>query len=288
MVDVNARPDGSVIYWSLAPYFDRQRLLTAWRPMGLESDVPEQRPAVACLRDALQEVFAGAKVLIRPLAAKTGFSVVNENRGEDGNTYSTVLTAKTYGESSAPIFSGNLAKIDEVNASYQQHFGRITSGQMAGVLVRVLQRLGATRLRPTGGVYWLPGSRLGEWEAAMAGVEYAADGGKATGYVIRHNLDAGSVRAIHDALILEVNTEAARLTEEIQSGDLGERAIKSRKQEAAQLREKVAEYEKLLGVGLEQLQATLDRVEQTNAVAALLLAANPFEAVFAEGSHVIA
>jgi len=288
MVDVDARPDGSVIYWSLAPYFDRQRLLTAWRPMELEGDVPEQRPAVACLRDALQDVFAGAKVLIRPLAAKNGFSVVNENRGEDGNTYSTVLTAKTYGDNAAPIFSGNLAKIDEVNAAYHQHFGRITSGQMGGVLVRVLQKLGATRLRPTGGVYWLPGSRLGEWEAAMEGVEYAADGGKATCYVIRHQLDAASVRAVRDGLVTEVNTEVARLTEEIQSGDLGERAIKSRKQEAAQLRNKVAEYERILGVGLEQLRKALDEVEQTNAVAALLLAANPFESVFSEGSHVIA
>jgi hypothetical protein len=39
----------------------------------------------------------------------------------------------------------------------------------------------------------------------------------------------------------------------------------------------VSEYEAILGVGLDHLKRTLDRVDQADATAALLLAADPFE-----------
>jgi hypothetical protein len=286
MVDVKTRVDGVVVYWSLATFFSRERLLSGWSPLGLGTDVPEQRAKVSCLKDALHDVFGSSRVLIRPHAGKNGFSVVKERRGEEDNTYATVLTAKVYENSSAPVFAGDVSKADEVNAAYHQHFGRIPSQQMGAALVRVLQRMGATRLRPTGGIYWLPGSRLSEWESAMAAVENAADGGTAVGYAITHQLDGDSVKAVRDAIVHEVTSEAKRLTEEILSGDLGEKAIKSRKAEAAVLKRKVSEYEQLLGVGLDRLRKTLDSVEQTDAVAALLIAADPFESE--EVSNVLA
>ena len=112
MVNVATQIDGAVVYWSLSSFFDRDKLMKGWWPLGLENDVPERRAAVTCLKDALLEVFGGTRVLIRPHAAKNGFSVVSENRGADDNTYSTLLTAKVFGENSHPIFGGSVERIE--------------------------------------------------------------------------------------------------------------------------------------------------------------------------------
>lgn len=286
MVDVKTQADGVVVFWSLAEFFNRDRLKRAWLPLGLAGDVPEPRSAVSCLKDALLEVYGTRDHMIRPLAAKNGFTVQVENRGADDNTYSTLMTAKVYGDK--PIFTGSVEKIDQVNAAFYKHIGRLPSAQVTTAMVKVLTGMGATRLRPTGGIYWLRGDNLAAWQSAMAGVEQAAEGGTAVGYAIKHDLDTDSVKAVQDAITNEVASEAARLYAEIHSGDIGEVAIKNRKAEAVVLRKKVAEYEKLLGVGLEHLRKTLDTVDQTNAVASLLLAANPFESEPQEATSVLA
>jgi hypothetical protein len=49
-----------------------------------------------------------------------------------------------------------------------------------------------------------------------------------------------------------------KIREEILSGDLGEKAIENRVQEAKSLHEKVREYEAILGTGLEHLHLAAD------------------------------
>lgn len=267
---------GLVIYWSLTRWSSRSRLKDLWGEAGYSQYVPEPRPNISCLRDALNEVFGGSRHLVRRLATRTGFTVVHEERGENENAYRPFLTAKCLGEHSEPIFTGDTSKADEVLAAYRLHAGRIEAPQLAGAMVKIVSDLGGTRLRPTGGIYWLPGRRTVEWERVTEAIEAAADDGKSVCYSISHDLDEKAIFAVQDAIIQEVTSEAKRLYEEIHSGDIGERAIQSRKREAGTLRKKVAEYEALLGVGLDNLRTALDRVDQTNAVASLLLAADPF------------
>ena len=85
---------GAVAFWSLAEWSDRARLEAEFSPLGLHSLVPDPRPAPACLRAALDEVFAGPRVLVRPLATRDGFVVVKEDRGPAANRYQTELTAR--------------------------------------------------------------------------------------------------------------------------------------------------------------------------------------------------
>ena len=266
---------GCVVFWTLAAFADRARLKGGWNAAGFAHAVPDERENVSVLRDALAEVFGGSRFLVRPLSARNGFTVVREVRGEDENTFATVLTAKVFG-SELPTIAGDQSKSQEVLAAYARHAGRVTSQQVSAALVRILQELGGTRLRPSGSVYWLPGDQADAWRAVTQAVESAADGGTSVGYVISHELDADSVVAVRDAIVHEVVSEGKRLMDEILTGDLGERAIKTRKAEAAELRRKVVRYEEILGVGLSHLKKALDDVEQTNASAALLLAADPF------------
>jgi hypothetical protein len=278
MVTMKMDHTGLVLFWSLAEFSSRERLLAEWSRAGFNHLVPERRPNVSVLKDALSEVFVGSRFLVRPLSTRTGFAVVREDRGQDENSYAPVLTAKVYGDDS-PIYAGDVGKADEVNAAYHRHLGRVTSQQMSAALVKVLYELGGTRLRPSGSVYWLSGDRAELWNRVVAGFEAAADGGNSVGYMLRHDLDADAVVAVRDAITHEVSTEAARLSQDILSGELGDKAIESRKKEAQLLKRKVAEYEAILGVGLDSLKRTLDAVEQANATATLLLAADPFGAI---------
>jgi len=90
-------------------------------------------------------------------------------------------------------------------------------------------------------------------------------------YVLRHRLDAESVRAVRDAVVAEVQNEAKRIQEDVLQGDLGGRALETRKKLAQALRDKVLLYEDVLNVGLVDLHRVVDAADQAAASAALLL-----------------
>ena len=80
MVERDLAAGGAVTFWTLAEATDRPRLERAFAALGLSSFVPDPRPAPACLRDALEDVLGGPRVLVRPLATRDGFAVINEDR----------------------------------------------------------------------------------------------------------------------------------------------------------------------------------------------------------------
>jgi hypothetical protein len=140
-----------------------------------------------------------------------------------------------------------------------------------GGYVRVVESLGGTRLRPSGAIYWVPGPRLDEWADVARAVERAADGRPSSVYLLRHRLDRDAVRAVRDAVVSEVQSEADRICAEVNTGELGGRALEARKRQAAELRSKVLLYEDLLAVGLQGLHTAIDAADQAAATAALLL-----------------
>src|SRR6478672_2045324 len=98
MVESHLDVGGGVVFWSLAEWTDRRRLTAAFQSLDLSSFVPEPRPPSATLKDALEDVLGGPRVLVRPLATRDGFAVVTEDRGLAQNQYATALTAKVAGE----------------------------------------------------------------------------------------------------------------------------------------------------------------------------------------------
>jgi hypothetical protein len=271
---------GRVTYWTLSNWFDGERLKNGWSNLGLDDLVPEPRKPVTCLKDALEEVFGSRNVLIRPLAARTGFTVVRETRGEDGNQYENLFTARCVDGEADPSFTNITEEVPTILEAFRKYRGRVTAGQVGVALSSVvMKRLGGTRLRPTGGVYWLPSHRTHEWEAAARALEAASVGGRSVCYQLDAELNAAAVVAVRDAIVREVTDEARRIAEEIQSGDLGPRAIETRKAEAQALKQKVIQYEQILDVGLDNLKRQLDSVEQSRALVTLLesAAATEFE-----------
>ena len=271
MVESHLDVGGAVVFWSLAEWTDRDRLAALFSPLGLEPLVPEPRPAPACLRAALEEVMGGPRVLVRPLASRDGFAVVREDRGLSANLYATDLTARVTGAPPAPTFDPWDGRAPKIEAAYRTHLGRVSAAQLSAALVRVVDSLGGTRLRPNGAVYWVPGPRLDDWADVARAVERAADGRPSSVYLLRHRLDRDAVRAVRDAVVSEVRAEADRICAEVTTGELGGRALEARKRQAAELRQKVLLYEDLLSVGLQGLHTAVDAADQAAATAALLL-----------------
>ncbi|QEL17651.1 DUF6744 family protein [Limnoglobus roseus] len=271
---------GAVAFWTAAAFTDRDRLRAGLLPLGLDAFVPDPRPPAGVLKDALEEALGGSRVLIRPLADRDGFTVVKEERGKHANAYATALVARVRDAALATVeydpFDDRAAA---VNAAFRRHAGRIPAAQLSACLVKVVESLGGTRLRPTGAVYWVPGHKLDARAAVARAVEGASDGRPSAVYLIRHRLDADAVRAVRDAVVGEVQAATARIAEEVAAGDLGPRALETRRQQAHNLRDKVLLYEDLLSVGLAELHRAVDAADQAAATATLLLAAQPAAAV---------
>lgn len=288
MVENTLDVGGGVVFWSLAEWTTREALHAGLVPLALDGMTPEPRQASACLREALCEVFAGPRMLIRPLNKREGFVVVREERGETSNAYHQELLARilTNGNGCQGRPANGAVSIDfqpphprsaDVLDAFRRQQSLLHAGQVSACLVNVIEGLGGTRLRPSGALYWLPGHRLDEWLAVSGAVERAAHQGKSSVYLLRHRMDAEAVRAVQDAIVAEVRCEAAAIHADVLSGGLGERALETRRQQARGLRQKVNLYEDLLHTGLGMLHDVVDQADQAAAAAILLASALPAE-----------
>jgi hypothetical protein len=205
--------------------------------------------------------------------------VVVEDRGSRQNVYATSLVATVFGDPPSITFDPHDDRAMRVLAAYRKHAARIPASQLSAALVKVVESLGGIRLRPTGAVYWVPGHQLAAWSEIAHAVELAAEGRPSAVYVLRHRLDGDAVRAIRDAVVAEVASDAARIQDEVLTGDLGNRALETRKRQTSELRAKVLLYEDLLSVGLEGLHRAIDAADQAAASAAILMSASPQTAV---------
>lgn len=264
---------GAVVYWSLAEWTDRARLHDGFATAGFAAHVPDARPLAAVLRDALKEAAGGPGVLVRPLRTRDGFAVVEERRGEAANAYRQTLAARVAAGGSLE-FDPEDGRAPAVRAAFERRRGLLRAARVSAALVGVLEGLGGTRLRPGGSVYWVPPHRIDDWLPAAQAAEAAGLGRGSATYVLRHRLDADAVRAVRDVLVAEVEAEAARIEAEVLAGDLGAKALTTRRARAEELRGKILLYEDLLDVGLGALRAAVDRADRAAAAAAVMASAH--------------
>lgn len=278
---------GVVTFWKVTEWthrgFFEQWLKGAGQ--GLEVFCPPPRSPSQCLRGALATMHRCPE-LIRPLSTKEGFQVVREVRGADGNTYEPLHTVKVWAgqnkedEPRLEVTPCDWEYQEVLRQRLNTHLGMITSTAVGNALVMILNHhLKGTCLRPNGGIYWVENGKLPTWRHVARAAEASAVSGDTCVYCIEHRLTEETVRAVRDGICAEVRAEAAKISQEILSGELGGRALKARAAQAAELREKVKQYEALLSVGLADLHTAIDEAEQGHAAAQLLEAANVTEEV---------
>jgi hypothetical protein len=262
--------DGIITFWSLGEDTSRDVLDMRLGWAGLKSHLPERRTHFAALKDALARLYPAKEYLIQPLDKQGGFEVVHVRRGSEFNDYRHVLTAKADAQGFLEVSPYALRQ--PIAEGFERQMGRLTPAQVTRCLVGIVEELGGTRLRPSGGIYWLPSHHLPRWQEAAEAVR-AAGAGENSLYVITHRMDAEAVRAVRDAIVAEVTAEAEKMHQEILSGGLGERALLHRQAEARRLRDKVRDYEEILGLALNHLHEAVGKAGEAAAAAAILASA---------------
>jgi hypothetical protein len=142
------------------------------------------------------------------------------------------------------------------------------------VLTSTVNALAGTTLRPSGGVYWLRESQLATFAGIARACELASLDGKTAVYRVNHALDADALRAVHDAIVAEVERDANeihRIATAEKTPGMG--ALLSVRGAASQLRDKLAEYERILGTQLPALADHIAAADTAAARAQLTLAA---------------
>lgn len=272
IVNESLRIGGAITLWNLSEFSDQRDLEDGLARLGLEKFAPARRPPVAALREAMQEVVGGPRILIRPLDDKNGWCAVKEDRGKHVNQYEHVMTARiddTLQISFSPFDDQALKVVD----CFNEHAGYLHAADVSRALVEILDSMVATSLRPRGAVYWLPDYRVSEWNRVAQVVEDASVGRLSAVYLLRNIMDGDACRAVMDSVIAEVKTAAEGIDREIREGKLGVRGLEHRETMAQELRKKVSEYEDLLGVELVRLHEIVDQTETAACRAAVLASA---------------
>lgn len=275
MVQRTIEKSGAVTFWT-AHAVDIARLRAGVLAVdaGLEDLLPEASTPLTALRQALEATFP--KHLVRRLSGN-GFAVVSEDKGETENEYQNICAAVFENENvrDSDIFVvSRMSYEDErnVRAAYNHARGTLHAHHLGTFISTILNGyLGGTLLRKAGGVYWLPEHAAEKWTAIAPAIEAAAvHAGALSIYHMQNIMDESAIRAVRDALVSEVTAKSAKITEEIISGDLGERALQSREREAAAMIAKVARYEGLLETSLADVRDALGEVKSAAAAAALV------------------
>lgn len=263
---------GRIIWWRLSGACDYDKLEAAWRDAGLDEELLPLMPApsTALLRAVGEQ--RDARRLVRPLPKKDGWALVDEHTEGDELTWNEECRVRLDAVGRIVVEPATHPLRTELRAAYNKHLTQLANGDVGPWLTKLVTRVDGVPLRDTGGVYFIPATRVEEW-SKMVGAIAAASGHAILGVPALKGDDA--VRAILDAVSTEASEAAREMEQELLGGQLGERALETRVQRAEALDAKVGRYEELLGAKLESLRARLVELRSNLAVAALQESSGP-------------
>jgi hypothetical protein len=266
---------GSLVWWELSGLVDAQALRTAWDAAGLDAAlVPEDPPPRTALKCAV-ETLAEQRKLVRPLAGREGYSLVEETAEGEALSYkqSVVATVNDLGQlkvelvSATEVQSASGSLAESIKASYQRHLDNLVPSDISTLLVRFTESLDAVALRARGGFYFLPPASVDKFRLAAQVIRSV---GAHVCYEIPALRTESAVQAILAAVEREAAAEIAEFELILTNTEAGPRALKTQSKKCDRVATKVASYEALLGTSLVELQERLAGLRSRLAEATLL------------------
>ena len=261
---------GAMTYWTLGQQTDPEVLQNGLRQLGLPNYAPKPRTWLMSLKAALAEQFAKPEELIRPLRHKhrNGYTVVVEAKGDSENSYSRSVNACVDKEGQVVVTAGN-ADCYELQR-LTGHFRRVLpAASVADMLTDIIHgQLDGVALKAHGGLYFVPEQHVGRWMDIIMVVEAAAVSPTSNDLsVVPLEMNEMTLRDIKRSITREMEAAAQRLRTDITENDLGDKALLNRAVRASQLRDRVRQYEAILGEALEVCHQHLDTAIQAFSVA---------------------
>lgn len=271
---------GAIVFWTVGDT-SRDVLVQHW-PTSLRDFLPNEITNAAALKAALGAIYAKRRVLIRPLEVEGSYAVVEETPTADGSDlrYETVLTAVVNSKGTVEVDGAGAMSASDIRSMFVEEKNRLPGIAVSKALVKVVEDLGGVPLRESGGVYWMPSGSEQQFQTIaeaveIAGIEKPAEKKGAPPvnpnkvYSVLTPADERTCRAVVDALTSEVRAEIARIDRDIADGEVGQRALNNRADDASLLISKVSSYERIFGASLADLKESLSNISAQAAAAAL-------------------
>lgn len=263
VVEAGEQETGAVVYWSLSGDMNYTNLETAWAAQGLDPKwLPRKTSPKVALREAAKslensERFCGEHPDGGWAIKGKKTSVIDTPNGQvvaNPLLCRIFLNQENKLTGSGPIASQVAA---QARAAYDTSLATV-EGASTWLVDIVGARLVGTALRPTGGFYFVPKaqkSNLEKFKQAIMSVSSHKV------YCIPAMHSADMVEAVLDALVREVSDAVKAAEEAARDENKGRRAATSLANDLGELADKVVGHEKLLGVTLGNLTASIKAIQ---------------------------
>ena len=267
---------GAIVYWRLSGEVDGSTFNDALTAEGLE----EEHIALTSPRKALRRAMkdhAHNDLFLR--THKGGLFLVRQE-GETASDVDFNVKVKAhltlagsipkltvYDSEGEPTAEESEIK-DTINDRFWHHVDHVTATDISSWLISQAAECDAVSLRDTGGVYFIPRHTLDAWRDRV-GVVHSSTSCRVEQIPSLNSEDA--VSAVLASIVDECNAFTDQLQADIESDDLGERALTGRADKAKRMIDKLGRYEGLLGNKLDDIREQMFE-QQANAVSAALAA----------------
>lgn len=275
--DVSAPACGVITFWRISGAASYQKLCNAWLAAGLnDALLPELPTPASALRAAVYEQ-RDARTLARPTKARSW--VIKSERvtdeGED-TLYSTDLYAEVSESGFLTVKPAWHPLAETIRADYTHNLRELSGNIISAWLVELVERCAGITLKDTGGVYFIPQASKAQWAGYVKALEEATSNAV---FAIPAMHSEQALRAITEALSSEANEAIDKIATELAAGDLGIRALETRRVACLAAGQKLQQYSHLLGASLNGLRTKLEDIE-VQVIQASLMA----QAAAAEGN----
>tara|TARA_R100001129_G_scaffold56172_2_gene38664 strand:+ start:605 stop:1459 length:855 start_codon:yes stop_codon:yes gene_type:complete len=269
---------GQVVFWTLSNKTDAEYLKNELELQNMGGFAPDKNTNKSSLKIALTAVCANRRRLVRSLVGERGYAVVSEHKDSTGVSlgHTVDFDALLPDGAGSPVFrrpdTGEIFNPPEENAilhRYQIEQQRCSSHKLGIAMVKMVDRLHGVSLRPTGGFYWIPEPAVPRWNALAKAIQDSSPDGSNVVYALKTAMDDELRRTVIDGLTHSLESEVGTMEEDVMSMELGKRALKTKKERCARLRQRVEGYRKMFSVALSDLDHHLDRVESAVSVCVL-------------------
>ena len=251
---------GAIVWWRLGGQLPLDKLEEAWDEAGQDSALLPKNPSPVESMTRAVRSLQSRRQLARPLGGRKGWALVTENPTQDDDLeYETVAKVFLDGDKHLQI-QADPELTCKVQDAYNYCRTTLAATDVSLWLSsKLIGYVKAIKLRDTGGIYFIPRQHMAifrKWAGLLRGVSDHVI------YEVPALQSDEAVEAIMAALMVEADGEITAMETELDTEDLGKRAIRTRETKCEALRAKLETYAELLGVSME---ATNDRLEAVQA-----------------------
>jgi hypothetical protein len=259
---------GSVVFWNVAVETNQVELAERLKEINQESCIPHERTAFAAAKQACLKHYRGEGYRVEKLKDGNGITVERITRGELENQY-TQIAYVLVNDDTETIEQCRVIDTQEANQSqvesdlinsFLDELKLCSANAVGLALARAVEAHDGYRLRPTGGVYFLPEFKSDSFQKIAEIFESCGVGGKTMVHRMEVAKGDQTIRAVHSTIREGITERIAEMREELANG-LKKAGRRNRTEECQKLIDQTSRYEALLDESLAEVRADLESVK---------------------------